>query len=190
MNFSTSCLLQFGFYKSKEYKTESQVKRLKQLFISNFESVHNKSIIHTRLEAVFSRDSNLTNSIVCLSICNSKISLIPKKGSLTSAKNWRPIVINCSMSKILEHVLNWQLQSFLQESRILSPTKHAYRKFLSYHMNFEWAGQIKIRITDCCWYWRDQFRTSFSYTLFSLIKTIQLTRCMYSLFQIILWQSY
>ena len=47
------------------------------------------------------------------------------------------------------------------------------------HMNFEWAGQLKIRITDPCWYWRDHFRTSFTYTSFSLIKTIQLTTCIH-----------
>ena len=57
-----------------------------------------------------------------------QIKPIPKKGSLLDPKNWRPIVINTSLSKILEHVLNKQLQNHLEENDIMSPVQHAYRK--------------------------------------------------------------
>ena len=37
-------------------------------------------------------------------------------------------MINCSLSKILEHVLNSQLQTYLEESGIMPECQHAYRK--------------------------------------------------------------
>ena len=84
-----------------------------------------------------------------------------------------------------------QLKTFLKPTGILWKPKTPslqwkfdwiflyFGPILVCHTKFEWAGQLKIRITDPCWYWRNHFRTSFSYTSFSLIKTIQLTTCIH-----------
>ena len=55
------------------------------------------------------------------------ITPLPKTGDLLQIKNWRPIVINCSMSKILEKILNKQMNEFLEEERVYSVSQHAYR---------------------------------------------------------------
>merc|ERR1711923_214682 len=55
------------------------------------------------------------------------ISPIPKKGDLTQMKNWRPIVLNCSMSKILERIMNPQIQDYLRQFQLSSPYQHAYQ---------------------------------------------------------------
>ena len=60
-----------------------------------------------------------------------KIGLIrplPKGGDLTEAKSWRPIVLNCILSKILEGVINEQLMEHLESNNLFSSTQHAYRR--------------------------------------------------------------
>ena len=52
---------------------------------------------------------------------------LPKGGDLSQAKSWRPIVLNCVMSKVLEGVINQQLQEHLSSNSLYSPTQHAYR---------------------------------------------------------------
>ena len=53
---------------------------------------------------------------------------LPKAAQdLTLVKNWRPIVINCSASKILEKIVNKQLGEYLEEQKIHSTSQHAYR---------------------------------------------------------------
>lgn len=52
---------------------------------------------------------------------------LPKGGDLTAAKNWRPIVLNCCMSKVLEVVINDQLMDHLESYGLYSPSQHAYR---------------------------------------------------------------
>ena len=55
------------------------------------------------------------------------ITPLPKSGDLSLAKNWRPVVINTSASKILEGVLQQQLQHHMELNQIYSPSQHAYR---------------------------------------------------------------
>ena len=56
------------------------------------------------------------------------ISPLPKSGDLTNPRNWRPVVINPAPSKLLESVLNEQIQSHCEEQKIFSPSQHAYRQ--------------------------------------------------------------
>ena len=55
------------------------------------------------------------------------ITPLPKSGDLLQLKNWRPIVINCSVSKVLEKILNKQMNMFLEDEKIYSVSQHAYR---------------------------------------------------------------
>ena len=52
---------------------------------------------------------------------------LPKGGNLTVAKNWGPIILNCSLSKVLESVINQQLMSHMESEKLYSPSQHAYR---------------------------------------------------------------
>ena len=59
------------------------------------------------------------------------ISPVPKSGDMMEAKNWRPVVILNSTSKVIERVLNLQLKTYLEEYGLLSQQQHAYRRFRS-----------------------------------------------------------
>ena len=59
------------------------------------------------------------------------ISPLPKGGSKKDPKNWRPIVINTSMSKVLETCINDQISMYMERSGLYSPTQHAYRQLRS-----------------------------------------------------------
>ena len=56
------------------------------------------------------------------------ITPLPKGGDLTIPKNWRPVCIMPAASKILEGVLQSQLQSHMESNQIFSPSQHAYRR--------------------------------------------------------------
>ena len=51
---------------------------------------------------------------------------LPKSGDKTDAKNWRPIVINCALSKVLEVILNRQLVGYMETRAIFSDSQFAY----------------------------------------------------------------
>ena len=55
------------------------------------------------------------------------ISPIPKKGNLQEASNWRPIVLNAIISKLLERVLNEQINDYMRANLLDPTTQHAYR---------------------------------------------------------------
>ena len=55
------------------------------------------------------------------------ITPLPKSGDKTDPKNWRPIVINCSLSKVLEVILNRQLVGYMETRAIFSDSQFAYR---------------------------------------------------------------
>ena len=56
------------------------------------------------------------------------ITPIPKKSNNPkSPSSWRPIVLNCIMSKLLERVMNQQMMEFLDRNQLDSPSQHAYR---------------------------------------------------------------
>ena len=55
------------------------------------------------------------------------ITPLPKSGNLNIAKNWRPITILPAASKILEGVLQSQLQDYMEVRGIYSDSQHAYR---------------------------------------------------------------
>ena len=52
---------------------------------------------------------------------------LPKGGDLTQPKNWRPIVLNCVLSKVLEGVINEQLMNHFETWGLYSNSQHAYR---------------------------------------------------------------
>ena len=56
------------------------------------------------------------------------ISPLPKSGDLTNPRNWRPVVINPAPSKLLESVLNQQIQEHCENEKVFSPSQHAYRR--------------------------------------------------------------
>ena len=59
------------------------------------------------------------------------ITPLPKSGDLSIPKNWRPVVINPAVSKVLEGILQKQLQSHMEEFDLFSPSQHAYRQHRS-----------------------------------------------------------
>ena len=59
------------------------------------------------------------------------ITPLPKGGNPHEEKNWRPITINTSMSKILETCVNNQISEHMETSGLYSKTQHAYRKVRS-----------------------------------------------------------
>ena len=56
------------------------------------------------------------------------ISPLPKSGNKHLKKNWRPVVLLCPASKILEKVLQLQIVGHLEARQIFPRTQHAYRK--------------------------------------------------------------
>ena len=55
------------------------------------------------------------------------ISPVPKPGDPLETKSWRPVTILPAISKVLEKVLNFQLQEHLKKNGLLSPEQHAYQ---------------------------------------------------------------
>ena len=53
---------------------------------------------------------------------------LPKSGDLSNPKNWRPVCILPAASKVLEGVLQRQLQNYMDNHNIYSRSQHAYRK--------------------------------------------------------------
>ena len=60
-----------------------------------------------------------------------RIRPLPKKGSLKEPSNSRPVVLNTSLSKVLENVLNSQLKDHLEDTGLMSQVQHAYRRHRS-----------------------------------------------------------
>ena len=56
------------------------------------------------------------------------VSPIPKKGCLLQPGNWRPVTLLCSMSKILETVMNKQLQDHIKSNGLVPQSQHAYQQ--------------------------------------------------------------
>ena len=56
------------------------------------------------------------------------ISPIPKRGDLSLPQNWRPIVLNTVVSKLLERVMNEQIMEFMTRNLLDPTTQHAYRR--------------------------------------------------------------
>ena len=57
------------------------------------------------------------------------ITPIPKKSpDIRQPSAWRPIVLNCVVSKLLERIMNTQIMEFLERNLLDSPSQHAYRK--------------------------------------------------------------
>ena len=56
------------------------------------------------------------------------ITPLPKGGSRLLKKNWRPIVINCPASKVLEKVIQLQISQHMEFRGIFSKSQHAYRR--------------------------------------------------------------
>ena len=56
------------------------------------------------------------------------VSPVPKKGDLTEDKNWRPVTLLCSMSKIIETVMNKQIKAHLKRHGLIPDAQHAYQE--------------------------------------------------------------
>ena len=56
------------------------------------------------------------------------ISPLPKKGDLKLARNWRPVVLLSTCSRVVERVLNKQMKDYLEAWSLLPSTQHAYRR--------------------------------------------------------------
>ena len=56
------------------------------------------------------------------------ISPLPKKGCLREIKNWRPVVLLSTCSRVVEKILNKQMKAYLEAYKLLPRTQHAYRK--------------------------------------------------------------
>lgn len=56
---------------------------------------------------------------------------VKKDGKRDSIENYRPISLTCTSCKLLEHIVNKQLISFLDEHDILNGNQHGFRRGLS-----------------------------------------------------------
>ena len=56
------------------------------------------------------------------------ISPVPKGGDPEETKNWRPVTILNSMSKVVERVINQQIKDHLIRNKLISDEQHAYQK--------------------------------------------------------------
>ena len=70
----------------------------------------------------------ITKSKYCTGWKWGVITPLPKAGDLSISKNWRPVVINPSLSKIFEKVINSQMTKYMEENSLYSPSQHAYRE--------------------------------------------------------------
>lgn len=87
------------------------------------------------------------------------ITPIPKRGDMSLPANWRPIIINCVISKLLERVMNEQLMTYMRENHLDPTTQHAYRQerscstawteldtFIQHHRDKNWT--VALCLTD------------------------------------------
>lgn len=58
----------------------------------------------------------------------SKVTPVFKSGDKHSTKNYRPISVLNSISKIFEHIINTQLSEFLDSNNLISPNQFGFRK--------------------------------------------------------------
>ena len=56
------------------------------------------------------------------------IAPLPKKGDLKLIKNWRPVTLLSTCSRVVERVLNCQMKGYLEAYKLLPPQQHAYRR--------------------------------------------------------------
>ena len=61
----------------------------------------------------------------------SLVTAIHKKGSTSSASNYRPISLTCIACKIMEHVVLSNINTHLSRHQILSDKQHGFRASLS-----------------------------------------------------------
>ena len=62
--------------------------------------------------------------------------------------HWRPIVLNCCMSKVLEVVINDQLMDILESWGLYSPTQHAYRHHRSVSSALQDLNTIQLDLRN------------------------------------------
>ena len=59
---------------------------------------------------------------------SAKISLVPKDGNLTDINNFRPIAILPVVSKVMEHLIQAQTMTYLEDNNILDQNQGGFRK--------------------------------------------------------------
>lgn len=59
------------------------------------------------------------------------IPIFKKKGDERDLNNYRPIAVQCQISKIFEYCFHTRLYSFFEKFNVLSPSQHGYRKLRS-----------------------------------------------------------
>lgn len=80
----------------------------------------------TRIFFISLRDSVLPDDWLI-----ARVVPVKKSGKSDSIDNYRPISLTCTSCKLLEHIVNKQLISFMEDKGILSPNQHGFRKGLS-----------------------------------------------------------
>lgn len=60
-----------------------------------------------------------------------KVVPVPKTGDKFDIKNYRPISLLCTASKVMEHFLFKHISSFLEQNNFFSPNQHGFRRGFS-----------------------------------------------------------
>ena len=59
------------------------------------------------------------------------VSLIFKKGDKSQQANYRPVLLTCFCSKVLEHIIHSHLMNFFEDNQVLCDQQHCFRKHRS-----------------------------------------------------------
>ena len=119
----------------REFEVENVLSEIKNLKISKPSGLENIStkIIKDALWALAHQFTWLLNMSVRMAKIprewkKAQISLVPKDGDLTDINNFRPIAILPVVSKIMEHLIQSQTMSYLEENNILDVHQGGFRQ--------------------------------------------------------------
>ena len=122
-------------FRLEHFRIEDVLGEIKSIKLSKPSGIENIStmIIKDSLWALAHQFTWLLNLSIRTSCIPSewkraRVSLIPKEGDLTDINNFRPIAILPVMSKIMEHLIQLQTMSYLDEHNILDVNQGGFRK--------------------------------------------------------------
>ena len=72
-----------------------------------------------------------------------------KKGRKADPKNYKPLSLTSLTSKVMEHIVSWQISRHLSTNRIISPHQHGFHRGLSCDTQlitvvYEWASVLNV----------------------------------------------
>ena len=72
-----------------------------------------------------------------------------KKGRKADPKNYRPVSLTFLTSKVMEHIVSYQISQHLYSNRIISPHQHGFQRGLSCETQlitviYEWASVLNV----------------------------------------------